>query len=202
MFRADQTECVVCLGELVEEDVVRFLPSCRHAFHLQCIDEWFVSHTNCPLCRSPVEPPVSIVLPMPEESEGGETPPTHRPYQANGVGDDHSSGTHVSVVQVGTNRSLRHCVSLKTPYERNPKLVPALKQSLSLDYSYLPLKIEENHGGDPSSSLSLSKGELQWNHVPTVRSFKRLEKVYSKIIRSLSRLRSGRGERNKGILPQ
>ncbi|KAJ4970820.1 hypothetical protein NE237_003919 [Protea cynaroides] len=52
LFRSDQSECVVCLGELQEGDMVRLLPNCRHAFHLLCIDHWFLAHSTCPLCRS------------------------------------------------------------------------------------------------------------------------------------------------------
>ena len=55
-FRVDQTECVVCLGELEENVSVRVLPNCSHAFHVECIDEWLSFHTTCPVCRSPVYP--------------------------------------------------------------------------------------------------------------------------------------------------
>ncbi|XP_043715032.1 RING-H2 finger protein ATL52-like [Telopea speciosissima] len=48
------TECSVCLGEFQEDDTLRLLPKCCHAFHLLCIDRWLRSHTNCPLCRAPI----------------------------------------------------------------------------------------------------------------------------------------------------
>ncbi|KAI4349681.1 hypothetical protein L6164_010241 [Bauhinia variegata] len=50
-------ECAVCLSEFEDDDEGRVLPSCNHAFHSQCIDTWFLSHSNCPLCRAPVRPP-------------------------------------------------------------------------------------------------------------------------------------------------
>ncbi|KAK9124049.1 hypothetical protein Sjap_013651 [Stephania japonica] len=53
-FRVDHNECAVCLGELEEEEMVRLMPSCRHAFHAACIDQWFSSRSNCPVCRSPI----------------------------------------------------------------------------------------------------------------------------------------------------
>lgn len=48
------TECAVCLLEFQENENLRFLPKCCHAFHIDCIDMWLRSHANCPLCRSNV----------------------------------------------------------------------------------------------------------------------------------------------------
>ncbi|KAL1336212.1 hypothetical protein HN51_030614 [Arachis hypogaea] len=48
------TECSVCLSEFQEDESVRLLPKCNHAFHLPCIDTWLRSHTNCPMCRAPI----------------------------------------------------------------------------------------------------------------------------------------------------
>ncbi|KAJ4966670.1 hypothetical protein NE237_018519 [Protea cynaroides] len=48
------TDCSVCLGEFQEDETLRLLPKCSHAFHLPCIDTWLRSHTNCPLCRAPI----------------------------------------------------------------------------------------------------------------------------------------------------
>ncbi|KZV53387.1 hypothetical protein F511_06529 [Dorcoceras hygrometricum] len=45
-------DCAVCLLEFEENDYVRTLPSCSHAFHVDCIDKWLRSHANCPLCRA------------------------------------------------------------------------------------------------------------------------------------------------------
>ncbi|KAJ4964267.1 hypothetical protein NE237_024206 [Protea cynaroides] len=53
------TECSVCLGEFQEDETLRLLPKCSHAFHLPCIDTWLKSHTNCPVCRAPVVSNVS-----------------------------------------------------------------------------------------------------------------------------------------------
>jgi len=48
----DGTDCSVCLSEFQENEVLRLLPKCNHAFHIPCIDTWLRSHTNCPLCRA------------------------------------------------------------------------------------------------------------------------------------------------------
>ncbi|EOA35166.1 hypothetical protein CARUB_v10020311mg [Capsella rubella] len=48
----ERTDCPVCLSEFEEEESLRLLPKCNHAFHISCIDTWLSSHTNCPLCRA------------------------------------------------------------------------------------------------------------------------------------------------------
>ncbi|KAM0840385.1 hypothetical protein ACQ4PT_059704 [Festuca glaucescens] len=53
---AASVECVVCLQELEDGDVVRVLPACRHFFHVSCIDAWLRAHSSCPVCRAHPEP--------------------------------------------------------------------------------------------------------------------------------------------------
>ncbi|CAN6239198.1 unnamed protein product [Urochloa humidicola] len=62
-------DCAVCLCEFAADDQLRLLPKCSHAFHLECIDTWLLSHSTCPLCRrsllaelSPTCSPVVMVL--------------------------------------------------------------------------------------------------------------------------------------------
>ncbi|XP_052183452.1 putative RING-H2 finger protein ATL49 [Diospyros lotus] len=45
-------DCAVCLSEFKLEDSLRLLPDCSHAFHMDCIDKWLLSHSTCPLCRA------------------------------------------------------------------------------------------------------------------------------------------------------
>ncbi|KAE9617925.1 putative transcription factor C2H2 family [Lupinus albus] len=52
----DGSDCSVCLSEFVENESLRLLPTCNHAFHLPCIDPWLKSHSSCPLCRSNIDP--------------------------------------------------------------------------------------------------------------------------------------------------
>lgn len=46
------TDCSVCLSEFQENESLRLLPNCNHAFHIPCIDTWLSAHTNCPMCRA------------------------------------------------------------------------------------------------------------------------------------------------------
>ncbi|XP_059653943.1 RING-H2 finger protein ATL65 [Cornus florida] len=57
-------ECAVCLIEFEENDYVRTLPVCAHAFHVDCIDIWLRSHANCPLCRAGIFRPESPFIPV------------------------------------------------------------------------------------------------------------------------------------------
>ncbi|XP_038902313.1 RING-H2 finger protein ATL63-like [Benincasa hispida] len=47
-------ECVICLSLFEENEIGRSLPKCKHVFHVECIDMWLSSHSNCPICRVPV----------------------------------------------------------------------------------------------------------------------------------------------------
>ncbi|XP_047332585.1 RING-H2 finger protein ATL65 [Impatiens glandulifera] len=57
-------DCAVCLLEFEENDYVRTLPVCYHAFHVDCIDVWLRSHANCPLCRALIFRPPSPFVPL------------------------------------------------------------------------------------------------------------------------------------------
>ncbi|KAL1821802.1 hypothetical protein DCAR_0418229 [Daucus carota subsp. sativus] len=50
------TDCSVCLTEFRDDEMLRLLPKCNHAFHIPCIDTWLRSHTTCPLCRAGIVP--------------------------------------------------------------------------------------------------------------------------------------------------
>ncbi|KAE9608070.1 putative transcription factor C2H2 family [Lupinus albus] len=48
----EESECCICLGEFREGEKVKVLPKCEHCFHCECVDEWLIHHSSCPLCRS------------------------------------------------------------------------------------------------------------------------------------------------------
>lgn len=51
-------ECAVCLSEFDDDEALRLLPKCSHAFHTDCIDAWLASHVTCPVCRANLVPDV------------------------------------------------------------------------------------------------------------------------------------------------
>ncbi|CAL4920785.1 unnamed protein product [Urochloa decumbens] len=55
-------ECAVCLAEFAPGERLKQLPSCSHAFHIDCIDTWLHHNVNCPLCRTVVTGGVAIPL--------------------------------------------------------------------------------------------------------------------------------------------
>ncbi|PQP96989.1 RING-H2 finger protein ATL54 [Prunus yedoensis var. nudiflora] len=59
------TECSVCLSEFQEDETLRLLPKCNHAFHVPCIDTWLRSHTNCPMCRATIVKTLATPAPEP-----------------------------------------------------------------------------------------------------------------------------------------
>ncbi|XP_037492561.1 RING-H2 finger protein ATL52 [Jatropha curcas] len=69
----DGSDCSVCLSEFQENEDLRLLPKCSHAFHLPCIDTWLKSHASCPLCRANIAS--TNFLPPPETQEAP-PPPT------------------------------------------------------------------------------------------------------------------------------
>ncbi|CAL8470059.1 g9601 [Coccomyxa elongata] len=51
--------CSICCEDYTSGEVLRRLP-CKHKFHLECIDRWFLSSTDysrpvaCPMCNAPL----------------------------------------------------------------------------------------------------------------------------------------------------
>jgi hypothetical protein len=64
--------CSMCLEELHTGEMVREMPSCKHLFHVVCIDMWLHSHRTCPMCRCDLSPPRDVAV---EETTAAETSP-------------------------------------------------------------------------------------------------------------------------------
>ncbi|KAJ1274269.1 hypothetical protein BS78_05G049600 [Paspalum vaginatum] len=60
------SQCVICLSEYEEEEVLRILPYCGHDFHMACIDLWLQQNSTCPVCR------ISLL----ENPDSDHTPPS------------------------------------------------------------------------------------------------------------------------------
>lgn len=186
LFRVDQNECVVCLGELEDGEMVRLLPNCMHAFHVHCIDKWFLAHTSCPVCRSPVSAPSSIVLPLINNARA-----------ENGL-DESSS-------RVRSGGLTHRCASLVSPLEgRRRRLVRGLKRSLSMDQSVIinivQGETDQRASSSPPPSSSM-KASLLRSRSYISESGRQSDQMTSRLMRSLSRLRTGQRGTTNGILP-
>ncbi|XP_027329895.1 RING-H2 finger protein ATL46-like [Abrus precatorius] len=107
-------DCAVCLCEFSDQDKLRLLPMCSHAFHMNCLDTWLLSNSTCPLCRAClsnsgfyVENPIfnidnSLVMPnrlMDEEENGCSD------SQRSVTGEAQISGKRVFSVRLGKFRN-------------------------------------------------------------------------------------------------
>lgn len=140
------TDCSVCLSEFQEDEEVRLLPKCSHAFHIQCIDTWLRSHSNCPLCRANVV--VCVNPPTATESttfSSNESTAANDDQNRSFVGQDrnsesveetdqHSNTNDVVVVPKSTTASsLRAFSDLGNLEERHS--VIDIRRSVSMDHS-------------------------------------------------------------------
>ncbi|XP_022988848.1 RING-H2 finger protein ATL5-like [Cucurbita maxima] len=115
----DGTECSVCLSEFEEDETLRLLPKCSHAFHLPCIDTWLQSHTNCPMCRAPVVAQSTAVTPPP--------PPPPPPLVT-------SEETQMRDLQMEVgNGSNSGESSLRNEEQQEQDEIQAVRRSVSLD---------------------------------------------------------------------
>ncbi|XP_028775417.1 RING-H2 finger protein ATL13-like [Neltuma alba] len=105
----DPFDCAVCLCEFDADDKLRLLPKCSHAFHMECIDTWLLSHSTCPLCRacllsdfSPINassPPFVFVLESGSDSSREIVPERESTVgrTSSVVGDNELGLTHVDL---------------------------------------------------------------------------------------------------------
>ncbi|XVF32804.1 hypothetical protein REPUB_Repub17cG0114200 [Reevesia pubescens] len=108
-------ECAVCLSEFENGEKTRVLPKCNHTFHVDCIDMWFYSHSNCPLCRAPVHVDIPVnpakpleqtAVPVPEAA--GPEPPRDD-IEMNSSSATASSSTSSSSLSSPSSLNLESC---------------------------------------------------------------------------------------------
>ncbi|XP_065853222.1 RING-H2 finger protein ATL51-like [Euphorbia lathyris] len=133
-------DCSVCLTEFQENESLRLLPKCNHAFHVPCIDTWLKSNASCPLCRANIASSSSHVLqppqPQPPPSVNQETPAavtTAQEYQ-------YRSNDSVLVVE-DLERS--HVVEIREEEEDDDDGIQKIRRSASLNSSSLSIVIKE-----------------------------------------------------------
>uniref|UniRef100_A0A803PDC6 RING-type E3 ubiquitin transferase n=1 Tax=Cannabis sativa TaxID=3483 RepID=A0A803PDC6_CANSA len=142
------TDCSVCLSEFEEDETLRLLPKCSHAFHVSCIDTWLRSHKNCPLCRAPIVCGNVPVNPVDEEGESSEVRLEDETNNENGV-----KGLSNSVVRSCDSRVLS---DLAIKRQVVGEEIEPMRRSVSMDASsavavYRAVaNVVSDHGGSNS----------------------------------------------------
>lgn len=133
----DGTDCSVCLSEFQEDETLRLLPKCSHAFHIPCIDTWLRSHTNCPLCRAPIVSNTVVASSSPERSI--EELETRVEVSEESVEEsdgelsrtEEGEGSHSARFQI--NRDYEDQKEGQTSIEDTEKGIQPIRRSISLD---------------------------------------------------------------------
>ncbi|MED6132211.1 hypothetical protein PIB30_017063 [Stylosanthes scabra] len=145
----DGTECSVCLGEFQENDTLRLLPKCSHAFHVPCIDTWLRSHQNCPLCRAPVLSDSSAAAPA---AAGTEMIVTEADSTGSGENQemenlDYGESSSVRITGDEDGEAIE-----KMNMQRD-----AVRRSVSMDSSSMICDLDSSKGSGGSSSSRIYK---------------------------------------------
>ncbi|KAL9242285.1 hypothetical protein vseg_016302 [Gypsophila vaccaria] len=111
-------ECAVCLNRFEPEEILRLLPKCKHAFHVECVDTWLDAHSTCPLCRFRVDPEDVLLIDRSGSTgfEPDEFGPTV-PESTRRVSGRHSSageikGRNVETTTTSCRRSVDHMLTV------------------------------------------------------------------------------------------
>ncbi|KAK9103909.1 hypothetical protein Sjap_021163 [Stephania japonica] len=107
-----ESQCCVCLGDFEPKEQLHQIPSCKHVFHISCIQHWFQTSFTCPLCRCTIvsmEKQISSTHIQPELLEASESANAHNLPQS------YSNSEHESDVERGgESANWRSCSSEET----------------------------------------------------------------------------------------
>ncbi|KAJ8753989.1 hypothetical protein K2173_001887 [Erythroxylum novogranatense] len=181
----DHVQCVVCLAELKEGDEVRSLPHCGHAFHVTCIDHWFLAHTTCPICRAPVTYTANETTPDVGRDRHDQETQTSADFLEQRDADE------------GSRVLLRHCASLVLPREGKGQSIMRLTRSFSADRNFVIIDIQRDSTEKApcsSSSSSSLKADIimESKSVRGILLAHQLDCMPSRLLRSFSQLQTDR----------
>ncbi|XP_059637396.1 RING-H2 finger protein ATL43 [Cornus florida] len=170
----DGLECAVCLNRFEPMEVLRLLPKCKHAFHVECVDTWLDAHSTCPLCRYRVDPEDILLV----ENDTPQPPPQE--VEQHGIessGFRRVSGRHSSAGERGTGYLQINLQRTSESEAHDPT-----SSRRSLDSSKMRKKSNEpteSETHDPTSSrrsLDVSKTRKKSNETVSVGCFDRHRK--------------------------
>ena len=108
--RKEGLDCAVCLTRFETDEVLRLLPKCKHAFHVECVDKWLDAHSTCPLCRYKVEAKDIVTRQQQQQQEQEDTNPEEEPLDiergtVRRVSGRHSEGGFLEIVLQNSNEN-------------------------------------------------------------------------------------------------
>lgn len=156
-------ECAVCLSEFQDDENLRLLPKCTHAFHLPCIDMWLSTHSNCPLCRANIvalvpTPVEGVEIPSEEVSESTIDSPLQNPYEnESGESSLHEESGQGMAIEAPTEMATSHIRAqsdLVSKHGRNDSTSQCKELSMSAEMPQLPMR--RSFSVDSSFSISVT----------------------------------------------
>ncbi|MED6109303.1 hypothetical protein PIB30_032172 [Stylosanthes scabra] len=120
-------DCAVCLAKFESSEVLRLLPKCKHAFHVECVDTWLDAHSTCPLCRHRVDPEDILLVDnnaaAPVHSQSESEPCSER-YETRRVSGRHSSvgekeGGFLEIIIENENETQRRNAAPASSFRRS-----------------------------------------------------------------------------------
>ncbi|KAK6783771.1 hypothetical protein RDI58_017225 [Solanum bulbocastanum] len=156
--KAEGLECAVCLNKFESSEILRLLPKCKHAFHIECVDTWLDAHSTCPLCRYQVDPEDILLISHENERKStsssicSSSPAKEKEKEKQRIHSS-SSGRHSSAGERGTSSSSLQII-VETPKQEAPSF---LNKRMSLDsWNFYRKKSKSTN----STSLSRKDGML------------------------------------------
>ncbi|XP_015081054.1 RING-H2 finger protein ATL43 [Solanum pennellii] len=150
--KAEGLECAVCLNKFESTEILRLLPKCKHAFHIECVDTWLDAHSTCPLCRYQVDPEDILLISHENERKSDSPACSSSPAKEKRIYSS-SSGRHSSAGERGTSSSSLQII-VETPKQETPSF---LNKRMSLDsWNFYRKKSKSTN----STSLSRKDGML------------------------------------------
>ncbi|PQQ07864.1 RING-H2 finger protein ATL54 [Prunus yedoensis var. nudiflora] len=148
------TECSVCLNEFQEDETLRLLPKCNHAFHVPCIDTWLRSHTNCPMCRAPIVKPLATPAPEPN-------------LAVNSIPEEETQVEISEIIGESSEKMREEICEIRIETEENGEVIGKERDEIPIE--------EVNGLVEPRRSVSMdclsaSKISLELSNLPAVES--------------------------------
>ncbi|RLN09271.1 E3 ubiquitin-protein ligase RING1-like [Panicum miliaceum] len=125
--------CTVCLCEFQDGELLRLLPKCAHAFHVQCIDTWLRAHVNCPLCRANVTDHAAEQPDPTPTGAGADTEQEEQGAGNTGAPEHEQPGQHADEQRAQIDQRDQPSISSEQPRQRPGPRGRSFRRMASMD---------------------------------------------------------------------